>query len=74
MVWLVLMVLPVLVVGLAARRAVSFAWLWAGLAWLAALGWAADWAPALTVPTGRVCMPSLPSVTLLIEASRAVAL
>ena len=49
MVWLVLMVLPVLVVGLAARRAVSFAWLWAGLAWLAALGWAADWAPALTV-------------------------
>ncbi|ENO89690.1 acyl-CoA dehydrogenase [Thauera linaloolentis] len=49
MVWLLLVSLPPLAGALAYGRAPLFAWLLAGLVWLAALGWAGDWPVLLTL-------------------------
>ncbi|WBL63742.1 acyl-CoA dehydrogenase [Thauera sp. WB-2] len=49
MTWLLLLSLPPLAGALAYGRAPLFAWLWAGLAWLAAMGWAAGWAVGWTL-------------------------
>ncbi|WP_068638818.1 acyl-CoA dehydrogenase [Thauera butanivorans] len=48
MVWLLLVCLPPLAGALAYGRAPLFAWLLAGLVWIAALGWAGDWPVLLT--------------------------
>ena len=49
MFWFVLVSLPLLAGALAYRRAPLGAWLLAGLVWLAAMGWAADWSVFLTL-------------------------
>ena len=49
MVWLLLVSLPPLAGALAYGRAPLFAWLLAGLVWLAAMGWVGDWPVAVTL-------------------------
>jgi len=49
MFWFVLIFLPIGAAALAYRRAPLFAWLLAGLVWLAAIGWAGDWPVVLTL-------------------------
>ncbi|MFT3760800.1 acyl-CoA dehydrogenase [Thauera sp.] len=49
MVWLLLVCLPPLAGALAYGRAPLFAWLTAGLMWIAAMGWAGDWPVLLTL-------------------------
>ena len=49
MIWLLLVSLPPLAGALAYGRAPLFAWLGLGLAWLAAVGWAAGWGFGWTV-------------------------